>query len=141
MKIHLSAAIIASLICSCHKVPPGDYDLEAISVTFLPKEIHVGDGVVFTQILKNRGKDTIPKRAYKTALYVDKELVSFDRATSPFLPGTESIYSMSPGHAHWTPTKAGVYGYRFVLDEDNNLKETNESNNVIIGTIIVKERP
>ena len=47
---------------------------------------------------------------------------------------------MSEGYYHFKPTEPGTYTYRWVLDKEDNLPETDETNNVIEGTIVVAER-
>ena len=47
---------------------------------------------------------------------------------------------MSEGYYHFMTTEPGTYTYRWVLDEEDNLPETDETNNVIEGTIVVSER-
>ena len=145
MKIHSLGLIGIGLLASCDQMPvtapPGNYDLEATSVTAAPKEIFVGNGVVFSKIITNKGQDPIPGRSYKVDLYVDQELVSFDHATSRIEPGLTVDYGMAAGHHHWKPTAPGVYKYRFIVDEENRLKETDENNNVISGVLTVKENP
>ena len=47
---------------------------------------------------------------------------------------------MSEGYYHFMPTEPGTYTYRWVLDKEDNLPETDETNNVIEGTIVVAER-
>ena len=138
-------ALFASMFAGCDQLPvtapPGDYDLEATSVTFTPKEVFVGDPVVFSKVISNVGKDAIPARSYEVDLYLEEDRISFDHATSMIPPGGNIPYGMAPGYHHWKPTKPGTYTYRFVVDERNRLAETNEGNNQIIGVITVKAKP
>lgn len=122
------------------EAPEGNYDLVAVEVVHIPEEVVVGDKVVFVQHLVNRGTAAIPPRTYRVDLYVDDKRVSFDHGTRGLRPGRTSTYSMSEGYYHFKPSEPGTYTYRWVLDKEDNLPETDETNNVIEGTIVVAER-
>ena len=122
------------------EAPEGNYDLVAVEVVHIPEEVVVGDEVVFVRHHTNRGTDTIPPRTYRVDLYIDGECVGFDYGTRGLSPGGTSTYSMSEGYYHFKPTEPGTYTYRWVLDKEDNLPETDETNNVIEGTIVVAER-
>ena len=122
------------------EAPEGNYDLVAVEVVHIPEEVVVGDKVVFVRQQANRGTDAIPPHTYRVDLYVDGERVSFDYGTRGLRPGRTSTYSMSEGYYHFMPTEPGTYTYRWVLDKEDNLTETDETNNVIEGTIVVAER-
>ena len=138
----LAVFLFASLAyaASLQEAPEGNYDLVAVEVVHIPEEVVVGDGVVFVTHVANRGTDAIPPRTYRVDLYVDSECVSFDHGTGGLRPGGTSTYSMSEGYYHFKPTEPGTYTYRWILDKENNLPETDETNNVIEGTIVVVER-
>ena len=122
------------------EAPEGNYDLVVVEVVHIPEEVVVGDKVVFVQHMTNRGTDAIPPRTYRVDLYVDDERVSYDYGTAGLPPGRPSTYAMSEGYYHFMPTEPGTYTYRWVLDKEDNLPETDETNNVIEGTIVVAER-
>ena len=122
------------------EAPEGNYDLVAVEVVHIPENVVVGDKVVFVRQQANRGTDAIPPHTYRVDLYVDDERVSFDYGTMGLRPGRTSTYSMSEGYYHFMPTEPGTYTYRWVLDKEDNLSETDETNNVIEGTIVVSER-
>ena len=135
--------LLAPLACNgppLHKAPDGNYDLVAVELVHLPEEVVVGDGVVFVRHMANRGTDAIPPRTYRVDLYVDGERVSFDYGTRGLSPGGTTTYAMSEGYYHFTPDQPGTYTYRWVLDKEDNLPETDETNNVIEGIIVVAER-
>jgi len=138
----LAAVLIApwAYAAPLEEAPAGNYDLVAVEVVHIPEQVVVGDGVVFVQHLTNRGTDAIPPRTYRVDLYVDGECVSFDHGTRGLRPGGRGTYSMSEGYYHFKPTEPGTYPYRWVLDQEDNLPETDETNNVIEGTIVVAER-
>ena len=126
----------------CKKVaPPGNYDLASKRITWAPNPVEAGDHVIFTYSVDNLGSSTIPAKTYDVDFYVDGELVSFDHMTSDLYPGLKTEYSTSPGTPHFRATKAGTFAYKLVLDPDNRLKETDETNNVITGTFVVREKP
>ena len=122
------------------EAPEGNYDLVAVELVHIPEEVVVGDGVVFVTHVANQGTDAIPPRTYRVDLYVDGECVSFDHGTAGLPPGRARTYSMSEGYYHFKPTEPGTYTYRWILDKEDNLPETDETNNVIEGTIVVAER-
>ena len=122
------------------EAPEGNYDLVAVELVHIPEQVVVGDEVVFVQHLANRGTDAIPGHTYRIDLYVDDERVSYNYSTRRLRPGGSSTYSMSEGYYHFKPTEPGTYTYRWVLDKEDNLPETDETNNVIEGTIVVAER-
>ena len=122
------------------EAPEGNYDLVAVEVVHVPEEVVVGDGVVFVRHYANQGTDAIPPRTYRVDFYVDGERVSFDYGTAGLPPGRSSTYSIAEGHYNFKPTEPGTYTYRWILDKEDNLPETDETNNVIEGTIVVSER-
>ena len=138
----LAVFLFAPLACtpSLQTIPKGDYDLVALEAVHIPEKVVVGDEVVFVTSLTNRGLDAIPPRAYRVDLYVDGERVNFDYGTGSLKPGGINSYAMSEGYYHFKPTEPGTYTYRWVLDKEDNLLETDETNNVIEGTIVVAER-
>jgi subtilase family serine protease len=119
------------------KAPSGDYDLVAATVTVHPAVVHVGDKVILDHTIKNMGRDTIPGKTFEVDLYIDGKRVTFDHGTHDFGPGAKIDYGKSAGFCDWQPTKPGKYRYRLVLDESNNLPETDEKNNVLEGDIEV----
>ena len=125
---------------SLQEAPEGNYDLVAVEVVYIPEEVVVGDGVVFVRHQANQGTDAIPPGTYRVDLYVDDKRVSFDYDTWGLKPGRSSFSSKSEGYYDFKPTEPGTYTYRWVLDKEDNLPETDETNNVIEGTIVVAER-
>ena len=108
-----------------------------MSVTYEPNPVHVRDKVVFTQVIRNEGRDTVRGGTFNVDLYVDGRRVAFDHGTSNLPAGKSVTYSMAPGYFNWQPTKAGRHHYRFVVDEHNTVPEQNKKNNVIEGDINV----
>ena len=134
--------VIAALFhtaCDWHpgKGAPNDIDLEATSVRFDPPDISVDDGVRFTLVFTNMGKDVIRAGSYDAALYIESQLLWSDNATARIEPGRWVKYGSAPGHFDWKPTEPGKYTYRFVLDENMRLDESDETNNVLSGELLV----
>ena len=122
------------------EAPEGNYDLVAVELVHIPENVVVGDGVVFVTHVANRGTDAIPPGTYREDLYVDDKRVSSDDDTGGLTSGGTRTYAMSEGYYHFKPTEPGTYTYRWILDKEDNLPETDETNNVIEGTIVVAER-
>ena len=140
--IVLAVFLFAPSACAAplKEAPEGNYDLVAVEVVHTPENVVVGDEVVFANHLTNQGTDAILPRTYRVDFYVDGERVSFDHGTGGLEPGGTSTYSKAEGYYHFKPTEPGTYTYRWVLDKEDNLPETDETNNVIEGTIVVAER-
>ena len=148
----LILSLFLSLSCGTARLsqaPPGNYDLVALEVRHHPEHVKVGDEVAFTRSLANKGADTVPARTFNVDLYLDGKLIGFDHATHHVDPlGNHDpdstwvgrqVYSMAEGYYHFRPTKPGIYKYKWILDKENNLHETDETNNVIEGTIAVEQ--
>lgn len=137
----LAMCLIAAAGFGCKKVaPPGNYDLASKSISWQPNPVEVGDLVIFTYSVDNLDSSRIPDRTYDVDFYVDGKLVSFDHATSAIYPGLQTVYSTSPGTPHFRATQAGTFSYKLVLDPDNRLKETDETNNIITGSFVVRAK-
>lgn len=144
---HNVATVSVILAASCSRIdstrlktpPTGNFDLVAESVTYHPTNVVVGSHVVFYKVVRNIGSDKVPGGTYYVDLFLNGTNISFDHATCDILPGLATKYSMSSGYYHFKPETPGVYLYKFVVDKENNLPETDESNNVIEGTINVTE--
>ena len=140
--IFLGVAISSG--CDLHWSRPlsgGSFDLTSFNFTVTPPEIHVGDRVGFTYTIINLGKSIVPAKTYDVELYVDGKLVAFDRATSPIGPGQQNRYVNPIGTWDSGTGPPRSVSYRLVIDPDNRILETDESNNVIIGSFEVKKRP
>lgn len=138
---HVALALGVLLQTACSRSspapPPGSYDLVASSVDLMPTTVHVGDSITGEQIIRSAGKDTVPGRTYTVHFYLDGKLVSFDHGTGDFQPGTFQKFGCSPGHEYMKAMKPGRIAYRLVVDEENNVPETDETNNEIRGEIEV----
>jgi hypothetical protein len=121
-------------------VPPKNYDLESTSVTVEPKEVFVGDGVVLSYIVTNKGSDTIPAGSYDVDLYLEKIKIAFDRDTPALEDGMNVEYGMADGAYHWKAVAPGTYKFQLIVDGENRLDETDEDNNQTSGFITVKKR-
>jgi subtilase family serine protease len=102
-----------------------------------PAYIHVGDKVTFTYSVKNLGTSTLPDGTYDVDFYINGVLVSFDHATSSLIPGGSVSYSMAAPYYHFDAKAPGQYNYKVVVDPTNRVQETDESNNVVLGSFVV----
>ena len=155
MRYACYAVLLFSLL-SCQSTgrivpaPPGNYDLNAVGVIVEPEKIEVGNTVVFKAFYDNRGLTAIPKKSFHVELFVNGEREFFD-----YVPGPIKVYQAdpeppSPEMLHYKimdstlwyqigfkPPEPGTYRYEFVLDRADDLRETNETNNVVEGTFVV----
>lgn len=154
-------AVLLFSILSCQSTgrivsaPPGNYDLNAVGVIVEPEKIEVGNTVVFKAFYDNRGLTAIPKKSFHVELFVNGEREFFD-----YVPGPIKVYQADPAKVYQEPTspemlhykimdstlwyqigfkppEPGTYRYEFVLDRADDLRETNETNNVVEGTFVV----
>ena len=145
-------AVLLFSILSCQSTgkivsaPPGNYDLNAVGVIVEPEKIEVGNTVVFKAFYDNRGLTAIPKKSFHVELFVNGEREFFD-----YVPGPVKVYQEppSPEMLHYIMDSTlwyqigfkvpepGTYRYEFVLDRADDLRETNETNNVVEGTFVV----
>ena len=135
--------------------PRGNYDLNALGVIVEPEKIDVGSVVILKAFFDNRGRSAIPKKSFHAELLVNGEREFID-----YEPGPVRAYEANPVRIHieppsperlhykiedstlsyqivFTPPEPGTYHYKFVLDRADDLRETNETNNVVEGTFVV----
>lgn len=129
--------IISAIFVGCEDTTV--YDIKAEKIEIIPPAPTVGEGVSFKYVVKNVGKNKIPQARYNIDLYLGGDKIAFDHYTKSIKPNDFVTYEMSEGLYHWTPTKSGVYKFKLVIDEKNELTELNKENNTITGQIIVKE--
>jgi subtilase family serine protease len=130
-----------AILVGCRPTAPSStYDLLCDAFKHEPEMVRVGDKVTFTYIVKNSGSATIPPGSYTIDLYVDDQRVGGDEDTFALKPDGISMYSMDEGYYHFEATKPGIVKYRLVLDPNDTLKESDETNNVFEGTIEVSEK-
>ena len=136
-------------------VPRGNYDLNALGVVVEPEKIEAGDAVLLKAFFDNRGLTAIPKKSFHAELFVNGEREFIDYEPGPirgYTPAPIKVYQEPPSpdsisykimdSALWyevvfTPPEPGTYRYEFVLDRADDLRETNETNNVVEGTFVV----
>ena len=123
------------------EAPEGNYDLVAVELVHIPEEVVVGDGVVFVTA---SGQPRHRRHSRRAPIGSICTLTASASATITdtwgLKPGRRSFSSMSEGYYHFKPTEPGTYTYRWVLDKEDNLPETDETNNIIEGTIVVAKR-
>lgn len=109
----------------------GTVDLICEKVTFAPTTIKEGDTVTFSCVLKNTGTGTVPAGSYKVALVAGGQGVFFATGREPIPPGREILFTVDEKIWHLVAGKAGDCKYMLIIDPDNDVPETNESNNAI----------
>jgi hypothetical protein len=133
----LSLALI--VIPSCHGSVRGNFDLEATFIEFFPNPLTPGSGIGYKMQVRNNGPDPVPAGIWGSVLYVDGVRIFFDYATPSLRKGESITYSREPTikGINWQPTRSGKYEYKFVVDSNDRLEETNEKNNTVTGIIEV----
>jgi len=81
--------------------------------------------------LKNTGTGTVPAGSYKVALVAGGQGVFFATGREPIPPGREILFTVDEKIWHLVAGKAGDCKYMLIIDPDNDVPETNESNNAI----------
>lgn len=136
------AAALVFLACLCtvwsflawraRFAPPGDYDLAWTFFWGGPLPAEESSDIHFYMAFKNLGKDEIPEATYGYVLYLDGRFAASSEHWEPLPP--EKGLRTNVGSSD---LRQGTYTYRFVLDEENRVQETDETNNVIEGTFTV----
>lgn len=106
-------------------VQPGAYDLS-------PGNVGMDAPGKLQYSIFNLGSSPVPAKAYTVELYVDGKLASFDRATSMILPGHKTDYT-SPHQL-----SPGQHSYECKILWASNVRDSNESNDVMTGSFEVK---
>ena len=74
-------------------------------------------------------------------MLVNNKRVTFDEHTSELPPGGfGAIYTMGDGSYHFEATTPGELPYKLILTTKNDLRDADQSNNVVEGTITILER-
>jgi len=115
------------------RAPQADYDIAAAKVSIRPEPVVANAPYSFRYTIKNCGPSTIPGESYDVEFYIDDELASFDRGTSSLHPNRSNTYSGKRSKG----LSLGKHSYRLVVDPDNRLKETDETNNILRGSFEV----
>ncbi|MBN2020192.1 MAG: hypothetical protein JW749_08205 [Sedimentisphaerales bacterium] len=116
--------------------PPlrGNYDLAGTIEGYTPDPVFVGDKVTFTCIISNDGKDKVPKGSYMLKFYVNEDCVWYDGLTDAIRPGSGFTCG-----SNFTADKPGEYTYKLEIIPRHGLVDANTANNVITGTLLVRE--
>ena len=115
----------------------GVYDLKAVSVTYTPTAVRVGDSVELKSVIRNTGKDAVNRATYRYVYEITGTGHRIDGVGPDLLAGKEVGMIETDPSSHWIPKSPGTYAYKFSVDSSNTIVETDESNNCITGTIIV----
>ena len=115
----------------------GTLDLVCQKVTFVPEPPRVGEDITFSCLIKNKGTATVQGRSYKIGLMIDRQQVYMGIGNDDLSGGTETLYSVNSIDWSMAVKKAGTFNYMIMVDPDNAISETNESNNLLSGKITV----
>ncbi len=100
--------------------PPGDPDLIIESIYWWPEVPSIGDKITFTVTIRNIGNSRA--ESIRLSCYIDGE-----RTHTVFLNGISPNTSLV-NYFTWK-AEAGEHIFRAVVDDDDNIAETNEDNN------------
>ncbi|MEZ0273698.1 MAG: CARDB domain-containing protein [Roseimicrobium sp.] len=134
----LAAASLILSISACHRAaPPGNYDLvpgwAVMGAPGLPtRGLHAGQKVQWTWSISNYGTDDVPASICVLDFYLDGKSYEHRKIT-PDVPTGGGCFEV----VEITMPAAGKYRYRLVVDEPNEVKETDETNNVLEGELEV----
>ncbi|MDD5651021.1 MAG: CARDB domain-containing protein [Candidatus Nanoarchaeia archaeon] len=126
-------------------------DIEPISIGFWAGVSSVGDTIVITLVLENRGstisdpfevyfyENTILSNGENKSRIIGKEIVdgleefTYEEITNESerkIYGTQRIYGLKQVNVTWIPNSPGIYNFYMIVDPNNKIKEWNEENNV-----------
>ncbi len=138
----LAAVILLTLTCGLWRVlvwhrsfaPPGNYDLTAR--LWIGVQPETGD-ISFWPIVINQGHDDIREWTYNLRLDINGRFAAE-------MPKGHRFPARSFAFPHFSVISSerspGSYRYRWIIDSENRVNETNEDNNIIEGTIVVPPR-
>ncbi len=114
-------------------VAPTAPDLTVESITVTPEEPVVNETITITAKIANVGN--ADAGAFNVSLYVNNSSIETKMIES-LKAGNDTTVSFS-----WTPTKAGNYTLKVVVDPDNKVSESNEANNEMTKPVTILEKP
>ena len=121
-----------------HVLAPDDIDYAPTTLMISPIQTSIGKQVNLTSRVENLGTTT-PATSTSIVFYEQSDPSTLLRLdTVPALNGgeTSTVFSF-----HWTPPGVGTYVIVVEADYDNDIPETNETNNKISMTIEVYDLP
>jgi len=132
----LSGQDIAYLTKSEEK-NPGTIDLSCENIKFEPSPVKAGQNTTFNCTLKNQGTRNAQPRSYKLGLLLNNRQVFFSPVSQEIPAGKSVQFTLDKNFWNLIINKPGSYKYVLMIDPDNSINETSESNNVLSGTLEV----
>lgn len=103
----------------------GRPDLEAVGLTWTPEVTTANHTVRFSPQIQNLGESASPPCIAE--LYANGTKIG--SAAIPRIPGGGQLEGSAEVFFRWTPTTAGLYEVRLLVDADDVIDEVNETNN------------
>lgn len=135
LEILLSGRDVA--IISKVKKEEGTFDLVCQKITFTPTSPKENKPFAFSCLLKNQGTATARAGSYKIGLMIGRQQVYMGTGRDDIPGGTETLYSVNSGDWSLALNKANAYPFIIMVDPDNAVSETDESNNMLTGELKV----
>ena len=115
----------------------GTLDLVCQKITFTPTSPKENKPFAFSCVLKNKGTATALAGSYKIGLMIGRQQIYMGMGRDDLPGGTETLYSVNSSEWSLTINKADTYPFIIMVDPDNAVGETDESNNMLTGELKV----
>jgi len=112
-------------------------DLVCRKITFVPETPRVGEDITFSCIIKNKGTATVQGRSYKIGIQLNRQQVFMGQGRQDIPAGSEVLFSVDIRNWSLAMSKADTYPFIIMVDPDNAVSETDESNNMLSGKLKV----
>ncbi|MCK5271167.1 MAG: hypothetical protein KAJ52_01275, partial [Sedimentisphaerales bacterium] len=119
------------------KKEKGTFDLVCQKITFTPTSPKENKSFTFSCLLKNKGTATARAGSYKIGLMIGRQQVYMGMGRDDIPGGTETLYSVNSSDWSLAINEADAYPFVIMVDPDNAVSETDESNNMLTGAITV----
>jgi peroxiredoxin len=124
-------------IISKREKEKGTFDLVCQKITFTPMSPKENKPFTFSCLLKNKGTATVRAGSYKIGLMIGRQQVYMGTGRDDLPGGTETVYSVNSSNWSLAMNKADTYPFITMVDPDNVVSETDESNNMLTGELKV----
>jgi len=91
----------------------------------------------FSCLLKNKGTATVQERSYKIGVQINRQQVFMGQGREDIAAGSEVLFSVDIRNWSLAMNRAGTYPFIIMVDPDNVVGETDESNNMLTGELKV----
>jgi len=116
----------------------GTIDLTCENINFEPSPVQIDNSMTFSCTLKNQGTSNIPPQSYKLGLLLNNRQVYFGPVALEIPAGKSVQFTVDKNDWNLIINKPGSYKYVLMVDPDDFINETSESNNVLSGTLEVE---